>query len=63
MAATIPGYAPQRQMLPLMRSLISSSERLKSRTRVRRFSVTWLASPFLASCSSATAEQICPGVQ
>ena len=44
-AATMFGYAPQRQRLPLMNSRISSSE------------------PARPSCSSATADMICPGVQ
>src|SRR5689334_3475490 len=48
-ASTMPTYAPQRQMLPLMRSRISSSVR----STFARF----------ASSSSATAEQIWPGVQ
>ena len=53
-------YAPQRQMLPLMRSRSSA---LESSGRPVRLAVTWLGIPALISPSIATAEQICPGVQ
>src|SRR4051812_22558999 len=53
-------YAPQRQMLPLIRSRssgpVSCDGAIKSR-------VAWLGMPALISPSIATAEQICPGVQ
>src|SRR5688572_14515655 len=59
-ASTMFEYAPQRQILPLMRS--RSSAPVKRGAAVR-FSLAWLGTPALISSSTATAEQICPGVQ
>ena len=53
-------YAPQRQMLPLMRS--RSSALVTCGVAVRS-ALTWLGMPALISSSTATAEQIWPGVQ
>src|SRR5882762_7497866 len=60
MASTMLEYAPQRQMLPLMRSRISSGVGCG---RAVRSVLTRLGMPALISPSTATAEQICPGVQ
>src|ERR1700732_3223587 len=49
MAATILGYAAHRQMLPLMRSRISASDRGICRDATS--GVTWLGHPALASAS------------
>src|SRR5581483_9302976 len=59
-AATIFGYAPQRQMLPLMRSRISVSV---SSGLPRVSHVTALGAPRRNSSSIAVPEQSCPGVQ
>ena len=52
-ASLMLGYAEQRQTLPLIRSLISSSERSLDDSS----SETWLGQPFAASSSMPTAEQ------
>src|SRR5438445_606813 len=61
-AATMLGYAPHRHRLPLMRSRISSSVSAAGPS-TRTSAVAALAAPSRASRRSATAEQICPGVQ
>src|SRR5437870_3435388 len=61
MAATILGYAAHRQMLPLMRSRISASDRAICPDATS--GVTWLGQPAFASASMPIAEQIWPGVQ
>src|ERR1700683_1252184 len=61
-AAMIPGYAPQRQMFPLMRSRISAGVN-SAAPGAQISAVTQLDSPARASSSIAMAEQICPGVQ
>src|SRR5207244_3338348 len=53
-------YAPQRQMLPLMRSRSSAAVTCGAAVRS---ALTWLGMPALISPSTATAEQIWPGVQ
>src|SRR5204863_4147827 len=59
-ASTMFEYAPQRQMLPLMRSRSSSTVACGAAVRS---ALAWLGTPALISPSTATAEQICPGVQ
>src|SRR5258705_13491971 len=61
MAATMLGYAAHRQMLPLIRSRISTSERAIFRDDTS--AVAWLANPAGASASIPAAEPICPGWQ
>jgi hypothetical protein len=53
-------YAPQRQMLPLMRSRNSTVARLRLAVRS---ALAWLGMPGLHFLQHPTAEQICPGVQ
>src|SRR5690606_24339603 len=60
-AATMLGKAPQRQMLPLIRSRISAS--VSSMSVVATSGVAWLGTFLFASSSIATAEQIWPDVQ
>ena len=59
-ASTIFEYAPQRQILPLMRSRNSSGV---TSGFAFRSALTWLGMPRRISPSAATAEQIWPGVQ
>src|SRR5262245_55593547 len=61
MAATMFGYAAHRQMLPLMRSRISVSDRAICPDATSW--VTWLGQPAFASASMPTPEQICQRVQ
>src|SRR5258708_1446972 len=61
-AATMLGYAPQRHIFPLMRSLISSSV-ISGCSVLPVCKLTIESAPRLCSSTAATAEQICPGVQ